>query len=150
VPKRRAHVGPILILSLTIDRNPKGLARADSPPRTWDRQVVVVATVGIMLGCAIAVWWGLASTLGKPSWTVMSYHVVDDRSVDVTYLVSRPTGSRHLRDHRPGQQLRHVGLIDVTVPPSGETSVRRTTRVHTTTRPSPALSSPAQSPEQSR
>ena len=51
----------------------------------------VVATTGILLGSAMAVWWGLASTVGKPSWTLMSYHVVDDRNVDVTYLVSRPT-----------------------------------------------------------
>lgn len=40
----------------------------------------------------MAVWWGQASTVGKPSWTVLSYHVIDDRDVDVTYLVSRPSG----------------------------------------------------------
>jgi hypothetical protein len=95
----------------------------------------VVATVGIMLGCAIAIWWGLASTLGKPSWTVMSYHVVDDRSVDVTYLVSRPTGQRVtcVITALDGS-FATVGLIEVAVPPSSETSVERTTRVRTTTR----------------
>ncbi|MHB8184531.1 MAG: hypothetical protein ACYDDU_00330 [Dermatophilaceae bacterium] len=29
----------------------------------------VFGTLAILLGCAIAVWFGLASTLGKPSWT---------------------------------------------------------------------------------
>jgi hypothetical protein len=95
----------------------------------------VVATVGIMLGCAIAIWWGLASTLGKPSWTVMSYHVVDDRSVDVTYLVSRPTGKPVICVITAlDSNFATVGLINVSVPPSGETSVKRTTRVRTTTR----------------
>jgi Domain of unknown function (DUF4307) len=95
----------------------------------------VVATIGILLGCAIAVWWGLASTVGRPSWTVMGYHVIDDRTVDVTYLVSRPAG----RDvtcviSALDQSFGTVGLIEVHVPGSDESSVKRTTRVRTTTR----------------
>ena len=60
----------------------------------------VLGTIGILLGCAMAVWWGLASTVGKPSWTDLSYRVVDDRTVDVTYLVSRPTGRDVTSPHR--------------------------------------------------
>jgi hypothetical protein len=95
----------------------------------------VVATIGILLGCAMAVWWGLASTVGKPSWTVMGYHVIDDRTVDVTYLVSRPTG----RDvtcviTAIDQTFATVGSIEVYVPGSDASSVRRTTRVRTTSR----------------
>jgi len=95
----------------------------------------VVATVGIALGCAMAVWFGLASTVGKPSWTVRGYHVVDDRSVDVTYLVSRPIG----RDvtcviRAMDRSFATVGLVEVHVPGSDTTSVQRTTRVRTTTR----------------
>ncbi len=55
--------------------------------RAW-----VLGAIGILLGCAFAIWFGLASTLGKPSWTNLGYHVIDDRTVDVTYLVSRPIG----------------------------------------------------------
>ena len=95
----------------------------------------VIATTGILLGSAMAVWWGLASTVGKPSWTLMSYHVVDDRNVDVTYLVSRPTG----RDvtcviSAMDGSFATVGLIEVHVPGSDASSVKRVTRVRTTTR----------------
>ena len=95
----------------------------------------VVATIGILLGSAMAVWWGLASTLGRPSWTVMSYHVVDDRAVDVTYIVSRPTAHDVTCSIRAlDQRFAVVGLVEVHVPGSAESSVRRTTRVRTTTR----------------
>ena len=95
----------------------------------------VLGTIGIMLGCAFAVWFGLASTVGKPSWTVLSYHVIDDRNVDVTYLVSRPSG----RDvtcviRAMDRAFGTVGLVEVHVPGSDASSVKRTTRVRTTTR----------------
>ena len=98
--------------------------------RAW-----ALGTVGIVLGCAVAVWFGLASTLGKPSWTDLSYHVIDDRTVDVTYLVSRPTG----RDvtcviRAMDKGFGTVGLLEVTIPGSDSRSVKLTTRVHTTTR----------------
>jgi Domain of unknown function (DUF4307) len=104
-------------------------------PAPGDAQWWVVATVGILLSCAIAVWWGLASTIGKPSWTVMSYHVVDDRTVDVTYLVSRPTGREvTCMISALDSSFATVGLIEVRVAASGESSVKQTTRVRTTTR----------------
>ena len=95
----------------------------------------VLATIGILLGCAMAVWWGLASTVGKPSWTVMSYRVIDDRAVDVTYLVSRPTR----RDvtcviTALDRSFGTVGLIEIHVPGSDASSVELTTRVRTTAR----------------
>jgi Domain of unknown function (DUF4307) len=95
----------------------------------------VVATIGILLGCALAVWWGLASTVGKPSWTVMSYRVIDDRTVDVTYLVSRPTGREvTCVISALDRSFATVGLIDVHVPGSDASTVKLTTRVRTTTR----------------
>jgi hypothetical protein len=95
----------------------------------------VIATVGILLGCAIAIWWGLASTLGKPSWTVMSYHVVNDQAVDVTYIVSRPTGRQVTCVLTAlDSSFATVGLIEVRVAASSQSSVQRTTRVRTTTR----------------
>jgi hypothetical protein len=95
----------------------------------------VAATIAIGLGCAIAVWFGLSSTVGHPSWTVQGYHVIDDRTVDVTYLVSRPAG----RDvtclvRAMDRGFGTVGLVEVHVPASDTTSVQRTTRIRTTTR----------------
>jgi len=124
------------IFSLTVDQPPKGLAPVPIPrPAPGATKWWVVATIGILLGCGMAVWWGLASTVGRPSWTVLSYKVVDDRTVDVTYLVSRPTG----RDvtclvRALDKSFATVGLIEVRVPGSDASSVRRTTRVRTTTR----------------
>jgi hypothetical protein len=94
-----------------------------------------MATAGILLGCALAVWWGLASTVGQPTWTVLSYHVIDDRSVDVTYLVSRPNRREvSCVISAMDRSFATVGLVEVRVPSSDATSVKRTTRVRTTTR----------------
>ena len=95
----------------------------------------VVGTIGILLGCAMAVWFGLASTVGKPSWAVVGYRVIDDRTVEVTYVVSRPVG----RDvtcliRAMDQGFGTVGLLEVHIPGSETSSVRRTTTVRTTTR----------------
>ena len=94
-----------------------------------------IGSTGILLGCAMAVWFGLASTLGKPSWTTLGYHVIDDRTVDVTYLVSRPTG-RHVTCviRALDQGFGTVGQLEVDISGSADRSVKRTTRVHTTNR----------------
>jgi len=104
-------------------------------PATGEARRWVLAAIGILLGCAMAVWWGLASTVGTPSWTVLSYRVVDDRTVDVSYLVSRPTG----RDitcviRAMDRGFGTVGLVEVHLPGSDASSVRVTTRVRTTAR----------------
>jgi len=95
----------------------------------------VVASIGILLGCALAVWFGLASTLGKPSWTDLSYHVIDEKAVDVTYLVSRPIGREvTCAILAMDKGFGTVGLVEVNIPGSNTSSVQRTTRVRTTTR----------------
>ncbi|HEY8820756.1 MAG TPA: DUF4307 domain-containing protein [Dermatophilaceae bacterium] len=95
----------------------------------------VVGTVGILLGVAMAVWLGLASTLGKPSWTDMGYRVIDDRTVDVTYQISRPNDRDVTCVIRAlDKGFATVGLVEVHIPGSGASTVERTTRVRTTTR----------------
>ncbi len=127
---------PIVILSLPDDHF-EGLCLVPipRPAQPGAAKWWVIATVGILLGCAMAVWWGLAATVGKPGWTVMGYHVVDDRTVDVTYLVSRPAGRDVTCTVRAlDKGFATVGAIEVHVPASRETSVKQTTRVRTTTR----------------
>jgi hypothetical protein len=95
----------------------------------------VVGTIGILLGCALAVWFGLASTVGKPSWTDMGYRVIDDRAVDVTYQVSRPRGRDVTCAIRAlDKGFATVGLVEVHIPGSDAATVQRTTRVRTTSR----------------
>jgi len=104
-------------------------------PAPGDAKWWVIATIGILLGCTIAVWWGLASTVGRPSWTVRSYRVIDDRTVDVSYLVSRPTGREVTCLVRAlDRSFGTVGLVEVRIPGSDESSVSLTTRVRTTGR----------------
>ena len=95
----------------------------------------VVGIVAIAIGCALAIWFGLASTLGKATGQTLGYHVIDDRNVDVTYLVSRPSG----RDvtcvlQALDQGFGTVGRLEVDIAGSDSRSVKLTTRVHTTTR----------------
>jgi len=83
----------------------------------------------------MAVWWGIASTVGHPTWTVMSYRVIDDRNVDVTYAVSRPTGRDVTCVVRAlDRAFATVGLVEAQIPASDASSVQHTTRVRTTTR----------------
>ena len=104
-------------------------------PSRGDATWWVVATIGIALGCAMAVWFGLASTVGKPAWTNLGYRVLDDRSVDVTYLVSRPIGRDVTCEIRAMDRgFGTVGQVTVHVSASNTSSVRRTTRVRTTAR----------------
>jgi hypothetical protein len=104
-------------------------------PAPGDAKWWVVATIGILLGCAMAVWWGLASSVGKPSWTVLGYHVIDDRTVDVSYLVERPSDREVTCVIRAlDRSFATVGRIEVRVPASNVSSVNRTTRLRTTGR----------------
>jgi hypothetical protein len=83
----------------------------------------------------MAVWLGLASTVGKPSAENLGYRVIDDSTVDVTYRVRRPIGrdvTCAIRAMDKG--FGTVGLVEVHIPGSDTSSVQRTTRVRTTTR----------------
>jgi hypothetical protein len=129
-------MAPALILSPADDDSPKGLPPVPIPrPAPGTGKWWVVGTIGIALGCAMAVWFGLASTVGRPGWQDLGYRVIDDRAVDVTYLVSRPVG----RDvtcliRAMDQGFGTVGQLEVHIPGSDDSSVQLTTRVRTTTR----------------
>ena len=95
----------------------------------------VVGTIGILLGCALAVWLGLASTLGKATAEDVGYRVIDDRTVDVTYLVSRPIGRDVTCVIRAlDKGFATVGLVEVHSSRSDASTVPRTTRVRNTAR----------------
>jgi hypothetical protein len=111
--------------------SPVPIPRPAPGTTTWR----VLATIGIVLGCAAAVWFGLASSLGQPGWTDLGYRVIDDRTVDVTYLLSRPIGREVTCVVRAlDRSFGTAGLVQDHVPGSDASSVKRTTRVRTTTR----------------
>lgn len=95
----------------------------------------IVGTVGIGAGVALAIWFGLSSTLGQPSWQTYSYKVVDDRSVSVTFEVHRPDGRPMTCTVRAlDKDFAPVGSLSYAVPQTGEESSRHTVLVRTTTR----------------
>ena len=52
----------------------------------------VIGSIGVALGVALAIWFGLSATLGLPSWQTMGYRVVDDGSVWVDFEAHSPDG----------------------------------------------------------
>jgi len=104
-------------------------------PAPGARKQWILSSLGILLGCALAVWWGLSSTLGHPTWTDVGYHVINDEAVDVTYLVSRPKGHEVTCVIRAlDRGYATVGMIEVHIASSDQASAERTTRVRTTSR----------------
>ena len=65
----------------------------------------VIGTLGVAAGVALAVWFGVASTLGLASWKTTGYKVLDDQSVRVDLRAA--TGRRTDDDvHDPGPRPR--------------------------------------------
>jgi hypothetical protein len=95
----------------------------------------VIGTLGCALGVALAIWLGLASTLGQVTWTDIGYKVVDDSTVRVSYDVHRPGGRdvtcvvQALDTH-----FGTVGSLQVKIPATEQSSVHRDTMVRTTSR----------------
>ncbi len=52
----------------------------------------VIGTIGIGLGVALAVWLGLANSIGQVTWDVTAYKVESDASVRLGFDVHRPSG----------------------------------------------------------
>jgi hypothetical protein len=95
---------------------------------------VVGLTLG-SIGVALAVWLGLANSLGQVTWTDTGYKVVDDRTVRVDFDVHRsPQQAVTCRVRALDRSFGVVGVIDVSVPASQEASVHQQVTVRTTSR----------------
>ncbi|GAA2163700.1 uncharacterized protein DUF4307 [Humibacillus xanthopallidus] len=99
----------------------------------------VIGTLGVAAGVAVAVWFGISSTVGLASFTTTGYKVLDDQSVRVTFELNRPadkpttcTIQALARDFAP------VGSIDVTYSPppagTGSLTTSETVTLRTTSR----------------
>ena len=79
----------------------------------------VIGALGIGGGIALAVWFGLAATLGQPSWQTYGYSVVDDQSVKVTFDVTRPDGlPLTCTVQAMARDFSTVGRVDAAIPQS--------------------------------
>lgn len=95
----------------------------------------VIGTIGVGLGVAWAIWWGLSATVGLPSFQTVGYKVVDDQSVRVTFSVHSPDGAAvTCRVQALARDFSTVGTLDVPIPASADADSQRTVTVRTTTR----------------
>jgi hypothetical protein len=95
----------------------------------------VVGTIGIGLGVALAIWFGLSATVGLPSWQTMGYKVVDNESVWVDFEVHSPNGQDLVCTvHALSRDFGVVGSTDVPVELAGASSARETVTLRTTSR----------------
>lgn len=95
----------------------------------------LIGTLGIACGMALAIWFGLSSTVGKPSWQTTGYKVVDDRQVQVTFSVHRPGGAAlTCTVHALARDFSTVGTLEVKVPAAAGDDSEQTVSLRTTSR----------------
>lgn len=110
------------------------LDRYRTLPRT-NRIMWVVGPLAILVGIGLAIWFGLAASVGKPLWGNLGYDVRDDRHIVVTYQLSRPT-DRAVVCAVEARELSHaiVGRVEDEIPPGGEPRLVRHVEIRTSAR----------------
>ncbi len=104
-------------------------------PRPGQLRWWVIGGLGIGAGVALAVWFGLASSAGQITWQTYGYKVLDDRTVRVTFDVTRAGGAPlTCRVRALASDFGTVGTVAVPVPAAPRDTSRHTTTVRTTSR----------------
>ncbi len=103
---------------------------APGKARLW-----ILATLGIALMSAIAIWFGLASVVGKPNWEPRSFDVLSDKEIILKFAVSRPDGMT-VRCEVQALDEAHavVGRTEVILGPELGKFVEETAMIRTTSR----------------
>ena len=95
----------------------------------------VIGSIGIAIGVTLAIWFGLAATVGLPTWQVTGYKVVDDDRVRVDFEVHSPGGKElTCTVHALAGDFAVVGSTDVPVELAGADSTRTSVTLRTTSR----------------
>ncbi len=91
----------------------------------------VLGTIAVLIGCALAVWFGISATRGV-SWADAGYRIVNSSRVDVTFDVIHQNG-RPVKCTLEALDIKHaqVGEVTVKLPPSDYDSTRYTRTVKT-------------------
>ncbi len=98
----------------------------------------VLATLGLLAMTAVAVWFGLAASLTKPTWQTVGFAAADgEQGIVLKFLVRRPEGMA-VRCQVIAKERSHaiVGTAEVTIPPEWGVEVVTTQLIRTT---SPAV-----------
>lgn len=95
----------------------------------------VVGTIGCTIGVALAVWLGLANSVGRITFIDTGYEVIDERSVRVEFDVHRPAGEAvTCRLQALDATFGVVGVLDVDIAASQQRAVHREVVVRTSSR----------------
>ncbi|MDQ2782997.1 DUF4307 domain-containing protein [Lapillicoccus sp.] len=98
------------------------------------RWTITGAVVGVAAAVLIG-WWTLRNESARITATTVSYQVLDNASVAVTFDVTRPPGQpvtctvQAIDGH-----FTVVGTADIVIPPQGERTVHQQLTVRTTNR----------------
>lgn len=96
-----------------------------APPKASRRTWWILGGLGVAVGTALAIWFGVAATAGKVHWYNAGFEIVSDEQVDVRFDVRRdPTRTVVCDLHALDGNHGRVGTGQVTVPPA-ETSPTR-------------------------
>jgi hypothetical protein len=99
--------------------------------RTW----WVLGTLGVLVMSAIAVWFGLAASVGKVHWTNTGHSITSDTEARVMFqLVRDPAREVTCRLQALDERRGTVGTVDVAVPPTEASPSSHTEPVRTVTR----------------
>ncbi len=87
-------------------------SRAATSTRTW----WIVGTIGVLLMSALAVWFGIAATVGRVHWSDAGFKVMADDRVEVRFDLTRDP-DRSVVCLLQAQDERHavVGSVETTI-----------------------------------
>lgn len=92
----------------------------------------VIGIVGCTVGAALAIWLGLANSLGAVTWDDTAYNVVDERRVVVDFDVHRSPGEAvTCTVEALDKSFGVVGRVDVPIPASTQRSTHRQVVIRT-------------------
>lgn len=90
-------------------------------------------TVAVLAMTALAVWFGIAGSVGKVHWTNTGFELHGDTSVDVRFDVTRDPGRTVVCELQAlDESHARVGTTEVTVGPSESSPSRHIESVRTT------------------
>lgn len=114
--------------SAAAQRGPSRLSR--SQQRRW----WIIGTLGVLIMVGMAVWWGLAASMGRVMWNYTGHEVVSDTQVDVR-LDLRRDPSQEVVCRMEAQDEFHavVGRTDVTIGPAPSSPSRHVVSIRTAT-----------------
>ncbi|HYO84854.1 MAG TPA: DUF4307 domain-containing protein [Dermatophilaceae bacterium] len=93
----------------------------------------LLATLALVAASAMAVWWGLAATLTKPTWQTVAFSSQGNQGILLKFEVRRPEGMA-VRCQLLAKELGHavVGTAEVLLPAELGRDVTQTHLIRTT------------------